>query len=162
MDAQMTYKWTVPIYPVDAQTAGRKLEDIIRRRGALKPEYVVEESKRKAAVLHSCFEWNNKTAAERYRQRQAQHLIRNLVTVKLEGSKPPTPVRAFVSVRQNHEYVPVATALQSRELRGVMLHDALRELQSFVRKYAAMGTMMQTVGTLRASCQKKPPGFFCG
>lgn len=149
MDAQMNYKWTVPVYPVDAQTAGSELEEIIRRRGALKPEYVVEESKSRAAVLHSCFEWNNRTAAEKYRQRQAQHLIRNLVTVKLEGSEPSTPVRAFVSVRQNHEYVPIATALQSRELRDVMLHDALRELESFVRKYAGVDALSEMVAAIK-------------
>ena len=60
MESQMIYKWTVPVYPVEAQTAGMELEKIAEKHGSLKPAYIVEESTDKNAALHKCFEWNNK------------------------------------------------------------------------------------------------------
>lgn len=145
LDSQMVYRWSIPVYPVDAQTAGAELEKIAEKHGALKPVYVVEESRSQGAVLHNCFEWNNKTAAEKYRRRQAQDLIRNIVTVKIGKIETPQPVRAFVNIQQNHEYVPVAHVLYTPVLREAMRNSAMKELESFCRKYAVIDSLSELV-----------------
>lgn len=148
MDSQMIYKWSVPVYSVDAQIAGAELEKIAEKRGALKPAYVVEESRDEAAVLHNCFEWDDVNAADKYRRRQAQDLIRNIVAVKIGKIDTPQPVRAFVSIRQDHEYVPVFRVLHTPALRENMLNAAMKELDSFRRKYAAIDSLSGLMGDI--------------
>lgn len=138
MKTQMVYKWTIPVYPVEAQTAGIELEKITEKRGSLKAAYVVEESMDADAILHKCFEWDNEKAAEKYRQRQAQDLIRNLVTVKIGDVEPSEPVRAFISFKKDNEFVSVVNVMNSPAMRENMLESAMKELENFRRKYEAL------------------------
>ena len=154
MDSKMIYKWTIPVYPVDAQTAGIELENIAKKRGSLKPSYVVEESADNGAVLHKCFEWDNEKAADKYRQRQAQDLIRNIVTVKIDNIEPLKPVRAFVNVRQEQEYVSVISVLHNPELRKNMLESAIKELEAFRFKYESLTTLSELMSDIDRNIQK--------
>jgi len=151
---QMTYKWSVPVYPVDARTAGTELEKIAESRGSLKPSYVVEESRGAGAALHRCFEWNDERAADKYRIRQAQDLIRNLVAVKIGKVEAPQPVRAFISIRQDNEYVPVMQALNTPVLRERMLDSAMKELESFRVKYAAVDALSELMAGIDRSIRE--------
>ena len=148
MDSQMIYKWSVPIYPVTAQTAGMELEKIAEKRGSLKPLYVVEESADKNAVLHKCFEWDNKKAADKYRQHQAQDLIRNIVTVKINNVDTEKPIRAFVSFRQEQEYVPVTQVFHNPALRENMLKAAIKELEAFRSKYETLTALSELMADI--------------
>lgn len=129
----MVYQWKIPLYKVDAQAAGEELERISKSRQALTPEAVVDESRPEDAILHGCFEWNDKTAAERYRESQAQHLIQNIVTVIVEGEDSPQPVRAFVNIQ--NDYKPMDVVIKSKDYSDEMLNKALCELKSFQNKY---------------------------
>lgn len=74
-DKVMVYKWKIPgVIPVDAQTAGEELQRIYQEKGGLNPSDIVEESRHDSAPLHPCFEWDDETAAEKYRQTQAMQL----------------------------------------------------------------------------------------
>lgn len=148
MDADMIYKWNVPIFSVDAQLAGRELERIAKKRGALKPGYIVEESRAKKATLHGCFEWNNKKAASAYRCRQAQDMLRNIVAVRIGDVEPTKPVRAFISFRQDHEYIPMTTVLKLPTLKLTMIQMALRDIQSFRTKYAVLDELANVMGAI--------------
>ena len=68
----MTYKWKLPgIIPVEAQEAGEELDRIYKKYGELQPSTIVDESRDSSAPLHKCFEWDDQTAAEKYRETQA-------------------------------------------------------------------------------------------
>lgn len=151
MQSQMIYKWSVPVYPMDAQTAGMELERITEKRGSLKPSYVVEESRYTGAALHKCFEWNNRKAADKYRCRQAQDILRNIVAVKIGRIETPLPIRAFVNIRKDHEYVPVIHVLNTPVLRENMLNSAMRELESFRRKYIAIESLSELMASIDRS-----------
>jgi len=154
LETQMTYKWTVPVYPVDAQKAGTELEKITEKHGLLTPEHVVIESKNKKAVLHKCFEWNNEIAAEKYRFRQAQDLIRNIVTVKIGQVETTQPIRAFVSFKQNKEYVSVINVLYTPELQKKMMDSAMKELETFQKKYASLNSLSELMLSIDSSLEK--------
>ena len=127
----MTYQWKVPgIIPVDAQTAGNELQRIYERDGVIEPETVVAESRTPSAPLHSCFEWDDEKAANKYRITQAQNIIRAIVVVD-EAKQPET--RAFVNVQR--EYHPVSVVVRNPEKREILLQNALNELRWFERKY---------------------------
>lgn len=130
----MIYQWKIPgIVPVDAQTAGNELERIYNRDGAIEPEALVIESEKPSAPLHSCFEWDDKKAAHKYRITQAQSIIRALVTVDDTGTGN-RETRAFVSVQS--EYQPIKIVMNDKNKRAALLRSALIELNSFQRKYS--------------------------
>lgn len=77
----MVYEWkdlaSVRNIKADAQVAGEVCEEL-EREGRLTPENLVEVSKDENAPLHNEFEWNDATAAKKYRRSQAQFIIKCL------------------------------------------------------------------------------------
>lgn len=137
------YQWRIPKYPVSAETAGQHLEHLDRQHGAVTPKILLEDSRPTNATLHSCFEWDNEKAAEKYRIVQARDIIGNLVFVAIPEDEEPLqePIRAFVSVsgqKESGAFRPVAVALSDAEMRKQVLENAMKDLQDFKRKYTAL------------------------
>lgn len=148
------YAWKVgSMHVVDAEAAGRALEDMVARHGFLTPRLVVEESRPETAPLHDEFEWDDAVAAEKYREEQARYIIRSVVVEM--PNREETFVRAFVSVmpgvteETNNEdeeegaaekatpvYVRTVDALADAPLRKQVLERALKELEAWQRRYA--------------------------
>ena len=104
----------------------------------MKPSFIVEESADKAAALYKYFEWDDKTAAEKYRLHQAKELIKNLSAVKIGRFKQSGSIRAFIGLKQESEYVSIVKIINSSELRENVLDEAMKELEEFYRKYASL------------------------
>lgn len=135
------YQWRTPGYfKLDAQIAGDELERISNSK-PLTPENIVDESRSETAVLHNCFDWNDKTAAESYRQVQAREIVRNIVTVSVDGAEVAESVRAFVSIQG--DYKPISVVVKTKDYQDEMLQKALRELQSFQRKYSGLSQLAE-------------------
>lgn len=133
----MVYKWKMPgLIPVDAQDAGEELDRIYRKNGQLSPQSVVDESRPAAAPLHPCFEWDDTVAAEKYRQGQAQEIIRQIVVAPAENEPQQSTVRAFVSV--SREYHPIDVVIQHPNMMELLMRDALTELRAFQNKYETL------------------------
>ena len=83
-------------YKVPPSVIAGELERIwSKNNNELKPPDVVNAARPKNAPLHSCFEWDNKVAAEKYRLVEARILIRSVRIIK-----PDTPSQPqFVHVR---------------------------------------------------------------
>ena len=132
----MTYQWKIPgIIPVDAQKAGEELDRIYKAKGRLEPSDIVEESRSATAPLHSCFEWDDQKAANKYRESQAMLIVRSIVTVQ-GGNEGPQQVRAFVHVEQS--YKPISVVVNSEKQMAALLETALSELRAFKRKYETL------------------------
>jgi len=157
----MIYKWKRN-YPVDAQVAGEFLDSIAKRDGGILPEVVVSESRNEEAVLHKCFEWNDDTAAEKYREGQARSLIKNLITVNIvRGEEKPVP--SFVSVKiaqqednDSRRYVSIETAMNNSAMRDYVLQDALRELNSFRKKYRELQELSNIFDEIERLIRSEP------
>ena len=132
----MVYQWKVPIYPISAQDAGAEIERIGKQSGKITPETVLEQSRGAEAVLHGCFDWDDASAAEKYRRDQAQGIITNLVTVTVHGAQTDTPVRVFVNIE--NEYKNIEEVSVNSDYAEEMLNSALKELVSFKQKYATL------------------------
>ena len=91
---------------VDAQTAGEELDRIRRSYGGLSPAAVVDESRPQDAPLHPVFEWNDQTAAERYREHQATTLIRQVKVAVSEPERSPV-TRIHRADEDGYEPLPV-------------------------------------------------------
>ena len=129
----MTYKWKLPgIVPVEAQVAGEELDRIYQKYGELQPSTIVDESRVSSAPLHGCFEWNDQTAAEKYRETQAREIVRQITVVSETTNNQPN-VRAFVHVQS--AYHPISKVINNEENMEELLLTALKELSAFRAKY---------------------------
>lgn len=144
----MVYQWRFSM-GIPAQEAGEELERIEREHGNITPELVLDASREESAPLHECFEWDNDVAAEKYRISQAGHIIQNLIVTNIEGHNTP-PVRAFVNVgtKQKGEFVGISIAMQNAETRDYVLENAIRELESFRRKYRHLSELADVFAAL--------------
>jgi len=128
-------------FPVSAQLAGEELSRIQNKYNGITPKSVVDESRPEDAILHNCFEWDDKTAAEAYREVQAKEIIRSVIVVKIDESKDEEiePVRAFVSIMPEQEtkprYVSVEKVMTNDKYREQLLESAKNEMISFKKKY---------------------------
>src|SRR3990172_3599405 len=96
----MKYKWKRMIKGLSPQIAGEQIAKIIQaNNGHIKPVDVVESAKPVRSPLHNTFDWNDRSAAEKYRVEQAKYILRQLVIVRIQEDDEPIIIRAFVSVR---------------------------------------------------------------
>ncbi len=146
----MVYEWkdlaSVRSIKADAQVAGEVCEEL-EREGRLTPENLVEVSKDENAPLHNEFEWNDDTAAKKYRRSQAQFIIQMLVVKSSddeEEEKKP-PVRAFFAIdKERRNYESVVTILESKDKTAqtnstffmTRLHGSNSGRFCTIRKYA--------------------------
>lgn len=130
----MIYSWKLPgLYPVSAQTAGEELARICAKNDGLRPEDIVDESRPASAPLHPCFEWDDPTAAELYRQHQARGIVR-CITTTVDASDGPVETRAFVRA-ERPAYQPIQAVINTVDEMTALFDRAKDELFSFRRKY---------------------------
>lgn len=144
----MTYEWKVPLYPVSAQIAGERIEQIYAEKGDVTPESLLDDSRPVTSPLHPCFEWKDDVAAEKYRLIQSKGIIRNLVTVQTSQDSQPITSRAFVSINKTPEkgtFVPIRVALSDERCKEQVLQNALAELKAFKTKYENLISIAETI-----------------
>lgn len=123
---------------INAQEAGEALESLERSRGRrLQAADVVKAARSKRSVLHDAFEWDDGEAAREYRLTQARDMIRHVVVVS-HATPEPTTHRAYVHLDEGDagtSYIPTVVAMGDSELREQMLLRALREANSWSKRY---------------------------
>ena len=142
----MVYKWRFS-QGVPAEIAGNELERIEARHGKVTAAILVKESKSKQAALHSCFEWDDKKAAEKYRLRQADSIITNLV-VMVDG-KPETETRAYINVStaRQGEFNHATIALLSEDTKTMEINRLVGVMDGARRD-------LERLGNFAAECEK--------
>ena len=135
----MIYKWKISKYNLDAQEAGEELERIRNKYGELSACDIVEESQNENAVLHNCFEWRDDIAAQKYREHQAQELIRNIVVEAVQDKEVNPPIRAYVKIQG--DYKPIQEVVTIKDYREEMLNNAFKELKTFKEKYQSLSEL---------------------
>ena len=123
-----------------------ELEEIrIQNDGYLKPADVLTHAREnEGSALHGCFDWDNKTASDKWRLFQAGQIIR--VQVKVD-ERSREKIRAYVSLLDNRKtklgYVHIDQVLENEQETESMIELALSELSSFERKYRALGRVVE-------------------
>lgn len=143
MNGNVKYKWKSQARVlIPADKAGATLEQIRAKYAGLKPEYVVNEAKKKTSPLHSYFDWDNTTAASKWRLEQARYLIRMIEVVYVKESKPDGTdevcvVRAYHPIERDGEkqYTSVIQIMADPDLRQQLLKQAMAELKAWRKKY---------------------------
>lgn len=160
------YSYRATQYAVPAQKAGEYLKKLKESHGVLNKRILLDESRDDDALLHDCFEWDDTIAAESYRLDQAQKFISNLVCVVVDDhgvQRNDEPVRAFVNIakQENAEkgaFVPLIEALSEESTKKIVLENALRELTSLRKKYAALSELATVFECIDGAVQKLSKG----
>lgn len=125
------------------------LQAIRDERGSLTAALIVDAARSPEHPLHSRFEWDDSTAAEKWRLEQASQLLR---VVKL----PPDPtrpgdLRAFVAIKgtdtHRAEYVPTEEAMADPFLSRLVLSSMNREWRVMKKRYGHMAEFAELILT---------------
>jgi hypothetical protein len=134
--ATVKYDYSMFRLPVPAESVALALEEIRAKHGKLTPELLLQEATDRGHMLHDYFEWDNKTAAAKYRIEQAANIIRSIVTIIEEDE--PVRVRAFMKVEEAREYKPFHEVMANKPDMEYVIRQAKIELEQFKRKYTAL------------------------
>ena len=150
--AQYAWKRT-PRGAPKAGVAGKYIARLSRTHGGISTEVLVEESRPADAVLHNCFEWNDRAAAEQYRRVQAGTLLRSLqVVIQESDDAEPIRVNAFVHLEEEREYFPVQVVMNNKDkderYKTILLED-LRQLRNKCKAYQEFAEVCQAIGKIR-------------
>lgn len=135
------YKWSDGSrVQIDAQPSGERLGKLRAKKGAaLTAVDVLDDATSKRSPLHFHFEWDDEEAAHQFRLDQARLLLRSLVKVYITDEGEQAVRKVWVNIHsdelEDNAYEELEYAMQSPILRKRVLGKALRELESFQRKY---------------------------
>lgn len=140
----------------NAQVMGEAIAAIsIERGGAIKPADIVLAARETEHPLHPFFEWDDTSAAHKYRLDQARHIIR---IVRIEDDTVARgSERAFLSVNAGtgNCYHPIEAVKRSASLQKAVLERAKRDLEGFEHRYAELRDICELVMTARKRVQRK-------
>ena len=136
------------------------IRSLAEKHGSITAAIVLVAAKAKSSPLHPYFLWDNTAAAEKFREIQAQQLIRS-IKVTYEPSEDVSThirVREFVCVTPDSEdpetasaniYVPYSTAIKVESYRDQVMSQCRRDAESFRQKYRALqeaATIIEAMG----------------
>lgn len=157
MAKEIINSWKINKYPVSADAAKAEFDRIYDKYGEITTKAVVDESRDDCSVLHSCFEWDDSIAAEKYRQTQAGEMIRLLVTIeKSDEEAEPMVVRAIVKTTEKYE--PITVTVRSEEKYAVLLQDALNDAMWFKKKYENLKELRAVIDAIDEFASKLKVG----
>ena len=99
------------------------------------PEDIVEKARDENTELHKCFDWDDTTAAEKWRKQQARIICCSLQVVIVKEETEPTTYRLIQHDREDKAYKPVIFTVRKEDEYTRLLNQAKTELASFRRRY---------------------------
>ncbi len=146
----------------DPQTIGEALDKIADDNdGELKPQVIVDTAQPADHPLNPHFEWDDGIAANAHRLDQARRLVR-VIRVVDDSEEDPEPRRAYLSIRSPKEgrrYVPHREIINSSRLQLLVLEEAMRDLESWERRYAEIVDICREVRVLRERLRDRRRGL---
>ena len=125
--------------------AFNELEAIRKRhRGILKADDVVEAATSEMSPLHKYFEWDDSEAARQHRLWQARELIRYVVTIIPNHTKPVTAYVSLKGDRSNEGggYRALVDVMSDADQRKLLLMQALDDLEFWKAKYEELNELV--------------------
>jgi len=135
----------------------QELERIRQEHGGiLRAEDVVEAAEESSSPLHNSFEWDDTAAAEQWRLQQARQIIRSVVVVLPNSSKPIT---AFVSLRDDRTqegggYRTIIDVMSDKDMRERFVEEALADLRHWEQKYSQLNELRPVFEAITKSRKK--------
>lgn len=111
-------------------------------------EELVVLSKDKQAATHKYFDWNDKTAAEKYRLQRAREMISSIeITVQGEDTKAFHSV--YIEELDERRYVFFDQARNTESLWQQVIDSALKEATGWANRYEKYKELAPIVGAIK-------------
>lgn len=154
------YDWRTRKYPIEADVAGKHIEELQNKHGEVTSKILLDSARSNDSCIHSCFEWKDDVAAEKYRLQQASEMLCDIVKVSVADNESEIKTfRAFVNVSDNKlfssgKFVDIQTALSNEETRKIVLNKALNEFDSVKKKYEDFTELSQIFKEIESAKRK--------
>ena len=140
------YSWKIKGFiSADANKVGQELE-IIEQNDELNPKAVVEYARTHTdSELYNVFDWNDSSAAEKYRRDVASRVISSIRVEIIKDDKKRTnkPIKAFVQTARLQNYEPIEVFVQDLDKYQMLLEKAYRELNVVKDKYTELSEIQE-------------------
>ena len=152
--AAYSYEFKLPgLVKAPAQEVGELFEKLERSPDGLSPSSVLNASRSPDSLLHNEFDWNDTTAAEKYRLSQARFLIQNLTIVTKTTDREEAAAqkdRAFViTPGYKSAYVALDNALSNSVWRQHLIKTAKQDMEVFCAKYARLQELASVIKVMK-------------
>lgn len=135
-------KWKTGIFNANAEKCYEEIQQI---GDEVTPQQVVLAASDSNSELHKCFDWDDSSAAEKYRLHQARLVMNQLIVVKREPEKPKEPIQFRVMMKNEQEngsgYKQTLVMLRDEDEYKKLLDQAYRELKAFKQKYSCLSEL---------------------
>ena len=132
------YSWSGRQQPVKAEKVAAHFKKLESKYGEVTSRNFLDSARSEKSEMHKLFDWDDTSAAEKYRLYQASVVICSLkVTVKEFEDDEPTTIRAFVNVsdKDSGSFINIKKAMEDHDKSGKVLSDARMELTRFKNKF---------------------------
>lgn len=144
-------KWSVNgIFKADANKCYEEIQQI---GDEVKPEQVLEKAKDQSSELHKCFDWDDSSAAEKYRLTQARDVIRHLIVIQRdteEINKEPIQFRVMLKNDSSFSsgYKQTVVMVRDEDEYQKLLANAYKELHAFKQKYSCLSELAEILALI--------------
>jgi hypothetical protein len=135
-------------------TASDAIRALAEKHGKITAELVLKSAEKKSSPLHSHFDWDDSSAARRYRLVQAGELIRRIKVEYIVSETNTVRVRAFHNVSDQAEedpetyYVSLSEALTVESYHAQLMANCKRDMNAFRQKYAALSEVSCVISAM--------------
>lgn len=139
-------------------TSADAIRALAQKHGSITAEIVLKAAAKKSSPLHSHFDWDDTSAARRYRLVQAGELIRRIKVEYAVSENHSVRVRAFHNVSDSEDeplgkgyFVTLDTALSVESYRDQLMSNCKRDMAAFRQKYAALAEVAGVIEAMESA-----------
>ena len=132
----MSVQWGFMKFKGDAQACYDEVQTLGE---SYTPHQVLDLARNPKTELHKCFDWDDSSAAEKWRVQQARFICKSF-TVVIETSEDKEPQRFRVIQHDKYErvYRPIVFSVRNDDQYARLLKRAKEELTAFKRRYKSI------------------------
>ncbi len=125
-----------------------------KTHGAVTPVVIVDAARDPKSPLHRFFDWDDSSAAEKYRRSQAGELIRR-VQVYITKDGLTQPIRVYASVLENdiRQYQELTEVMANKVTAAEFMAALKRDLEGVVRRYEAYDFCSKSLRLVKIAIQ---------
>ena len=136
-------KWSLKdIFKADAQKCYEEIQEIGEE---IKPEQVLDKARDKDSELHKCFDWDDSSAAEKFRLYQARNVLNHLIVIKRDVEEKTEPIQFRVMLKNDRThgsgYKQTIVMVKDEDEYKKLLEQAYSELHTFKQKYSCLSEL---------------------
>lgn len=136
-------KWGFLTFKANAQKCYDELIDAYGEE--FTAEQVLELARDPSKELHKCFDWNDATAAEKWRLHQARQICGSLTVVIERENKGPREFRIIQHDNAEKVYRPVMFTVRDEDRYARLLSQAKADMKAFKSRYAEIVELQSVI-----------------